>query len=71
MYNSAILVSPEGDILIKHRKINVLTIALDLYEIRDSLSVASTSLGKTGIDIFADNFPNSLALGHSLARMGT
>lgn len=70
VYNSAILVSPEGDILIKHRKINVLTIAQDLYEIGDSLSVASTSLGKIGIDICADNFPNSLALGHSLARMG-
>lgn len=70
LYNSAILISPEGQILLKHRKINELTIGLDLYSIGDSLSVVQTPLGKIGINICADNFPSSLALGHSLARMG-
>ncbi len=69
-YNAAALISPGGDILLKHRKINVLTIAQDIYAIGESLSVAHTPLGTIGVDICADNFPNSLALGHSLARMG-
>lgn len=70
LYNAAILISPEGEILLKHRKINILDIAQDLYTPGDSLSAVQTSLGTAGITICADNFPNSLALGHSLARMG-
>ena len=70
VFNAAILISPEGEIQLKHRKINVLDIAQDLYEIGDTLAVVETSLGTVGLTICADNFPNSLALGHSLARMG-
>ncbi|MFC1734958.1 carbon-nitrogen hydrolase family protein [Candidatus Hydrogenedentota bacterium] len=70
IYNTAILVSPTGEILLKHRKINVLTIAQDLYSIGDSLRVVETDLGVVGLDICADNFSNCSALGHSLARMG-
>ncbi|SRR5579884_745531 len=70
IYNAAVLTSPDGAILLKHRKINELEIAHDLYSIGDSLSVAHTPLGTIGIPICADNFPSSLALGHSLARMG-
>jgi predicted amidohydrolase len=70
IYNSAVLVSPDGEIILKHRKINILDIAQDLYSIGDSLSVVDTPLARIGITICADNFPNSLALGHSLARMG-
>ena len=71
IYNTALLISPDGEILLKYRKINILTIAQDIYSIGNSLSVAETPLGTIGINICADNFPNSLALGHSLARMGT
>jgi len=70
IYNSAILVSPEGEILALHRKINVLGIAQDLYSIGDRLTVVETPLARIGLDICADNFPSSLVLGHSLARMG-
>jgi predicted amidohydrolase len=70
LYNAAILVSPEGEIILKHRKINILDIAQDLYTPGDSLAAVQTPLGTAGITICADNFPNSLALGHSLARMG-
>ncbi|MBN2409871.1 MAG: carbon-nitrogen hydrolase family protein [Candidatus Aminicenantes bacterium] len=69
-YNSAVLISPENGILLKHRKINILTIAQDIYSIGDRLGVAHTPLGTIGINICADNFPDSLVLGHSLARMG-
>ncbi len=70
LYNSAILISAAGDILLRHRKINVLSIAQDLYQVGDSLAVAETELGVLAINICADNFPTSLALAHAQARMG-
>jgi predicted amidohydrolase len=70
LYNSAVLVDPQGQILLVHRKINELDIAHNLYCIGDRLAVAQTELGTLGISICADNFPNSLAIGHVLARMG-
>ena len=70
IYNSAILVSSEGKILLKYSKINVLKIAQNIYNIGSSLEVVDTSLGKIGVNICADNFPDSYVLGHSLARMG-
>lgn len=70
VYNSAVFVDPEGDILAVHRKINLLDIEQDLYAIGNRLAVSDTPLGKIGVNICADNFPDSLALGHSLARMG-
>jgi len=70
IYNAALLISPDGSILRKHRKINVLAIAQEIYSTGDSLSVVETPLGMIGVNICADNFPESLALGHSLARMG-
>jgi len=69
-YNAALLISPNGTILSKHRKINILEIAQDIYATGDSLSVVETALGTIGVNICADNFPDSLVLGHSLARMG-
>jgi predicted amidohydrolase len=70
LYNAAVLISPEGQILLKHRKINELSIAFDLYETGSSLAVVETPIGRIGVDICADNFSNSLALGHALGRMG-
>ncbi len=70
IYNAAVLISPRGEILLKHRKINILDIARDLYAIGDSPSVAETDLGCIAVPICADNFPSSLELGHSLGRMG-
>lgn len=69
-FNSAVLIAPDGRILLKHRKINELDIGRDLYSTGQSLSVAKTTLGTIGLDICADNFPESLALGHALAQMG-
>jgi len=68
LYNSAVLISPKGKILLTHRKINVLF--PDIYAIGDRLGVAETPLGVMGLDICADNFPDAIALGSSLARMG-
>jgi len=70
VYNSALLIDQLGRILIKHRKINVLDIEQDLYCVGNTLSVAETEIGIIGVNICADNFQNSLAIGHMQARMG-
>lgn len=70
IYNAAVLIGPDGRLLLKHRKINLLDIELDWYHPGDRLGVAETGWGLAGINICADNFPSSLCLGHSLARMG-
>jgi len=69
-YNAAVLIGPDGRLLLRHRKINELDIALDLYAIGDRLGVVETELGTLGLTICADNFPTALAAGHVLARMG-
>lgn len=70
VYNAALLISDKGEILHKHRKINVLTGVEDVYSIGDRIAVTETPLGTIGIDICADNAVQSLSIGHTLARMG-
>lgn len=70
IFNAAVLLSPEGELLLHHRKVNILGIARDLYAVGDRLGVARTPLGTIGIPVCADDFPTSLVLGHALARMG-
>jgi len=70
IFNSAVFIDGFGQILLKHRKINELSIAHDLYGIGDRLGIVETELGMIGLNICADNFPDSLAIGHVQARMG-
>ena len=70
LYNAAVLIDPAGQIVLHHRKINELDIASDLYARGDRLAVARTDLGIVAIDICADNFVESLCIGHTLGRMG-
>ena len=70
VYNAALLISDKGEILLKHRKINILSDVEYMYSVGNRLSVAETPFGIIGISICADNLSPSLCLGHSLARMG-
>ena len=70
LFNSAVLIAANGDLLLHHRKINELDIALDLYSVGDRIGVAHTDLGTFGLNICADNFSDSLAISHVLCRMG-
>jgi len=70
IYDSALLISPDGRILLRYRKINLLTGVETMYSVGGSLAIATMTLGAIGVDICADNFPDSLTLGHALARMG-
>ena len=63
LYDSAILVDRDGELLLKHRKINTLTHLLDPPYARGSendISVAMTTFGKIGLLICADTFVEGL-----------
>jgi predicted amidohydrolase len=70
VFNAAVLLSDKGKLLAVHRKINELSIAHHLYDCGDRLLAVRSPFGPLGVTICADNFPDSLALGESLARMG-
>lgn len=72
IYNCAVFIGPDGRILLKHRKINELRFGPehDVYAAGDRLGVVQTELGCIGLNICADNWCTSLALGHAQARMG-
>ncbi|MDD3242751.1 MAG: carbon-nitrogen hydrolase family protein [Eubacteriales bacterium] len=70
LYNTAVLFSPQAELLLKHRKINILTDVEGMYTVGDRLGVVETPLGRIGMDICADNLEDSLVLGHALCRMG-
>jgi len=70
LYNAAVMISPQGEIVLKHRKINELEIAHDLYSLGTSVGVAETPLGTLGLNICADNFAESLDLAGAISVMG-
>ncbi|NOX54776.1 MAG: carbon-nitrogen hydrolase family protein [Planctomycetes bacterium] len=70
VFNSAVLIGPDGRVRLRYRKINVLQIAQNLYEIGDRLGVVRMEWATIGMDICSDNFPNSLDIGRTLGRMG-
>ncbi|RSK41213.1 carbon-nitrogen hydrolase family protein [Hymenobacter perfusus] len=69
-YNAAILINPQGKIICKYHKINLLEVELPFYAVGQTLNVVDTPLGKIGVNICADNFLDGLPIGHTLARMG-
>jgi predicted amidohydrolase len=70
IYNSAVLINNRGDLLIKHRKLNELDIAHNLYAQGDRLNVCHTEYGTIGLHICADAFAKDMALSRSLGYMG-
>lgn len=70
IYNSAVIIGPDGNLLIKHRKLNELDIAHDLYAQGDRLNVCHTSLGTLGLMICADATSKDWTIQRSLGYMG-
>lgn len=70
LYNSAVLISPSGEILLHHRKINELPLAHHLYARGDRLAVAHTPLGTLGLMICADGFATGQVISRTLGQMG-
>lgn len=69
-FNSAILINRKGEIVLKHRKINLLEVELPFYQIGNKIEVVNTEFGIIGLNICADNYWDSKYLGESLAAMG-
>jgi predicted amidohydrolase len=70
LFNTAILIGADGEILGKHRKINEMDFARKFYAAGDSLHAVATEHGVFGVDICADNAFSSLALGRALSALG-
>jgi len=70
LFNSAVLISPEGEVLLHHRKLNELAMAHHLYACGDRLSVARTPLGTIGLMICADGFAPGQTVSRALGLMG-
>lgn len=57
LYDAAILLDPTGQILLKHRKVNILTELMDPpYTPGKGVQVAETPFGRIGLMICADSF---------------
>lgn len=69
-YNTAILIDRGGHIIGKHRKINLLEVEFPYYAVGKSLQVYDTEFGRIGLNICADNYIDSLSIGHALGQMG-
>lgn len=69
-FNSAVLISPTGENLLHHRKLNELTMAHHLYACGDRLAVARTPLGTIGLMICADGFASGQSISRTLGLMG-
>lgn len=70
IYNTAIFLNPQGEIILKYQKINTLTVEQPFYSVGRNLSVVETPFGMVGVNICADNYIDGLPIGHALARMG-
>ena len=70
LYNAAVLLDPEGRLLLHHRKIHELDFGRELYATGDRLGVTDTPFGRIGLMICADGFAPGQVISRTLALMG-
>jgi len=70
VYNAAVLISPAGEVLLHHRKLNELEIGHDVYDQGDRLGVVRTPLATFGLMICADGFVRDQIVSRTLGLMG-
>lgn len=70
VFNAAVFIDPEGEILLHHRKINELEMAHHVYALGDRLQVARTKFGTIGLMICADGFARGQVVSRTLGYMG-
>ena len=69
-FNAAVLINRNGDLVLKHRKINELDIAHDLYDQGDRINVCETEFGTIGLLICADASSKDYILPRSMGYLG-
>jgi predicted amidohydrolase len=70
VYNAAVLISPDGEVLLHHRKLNELGIGHDVYDQGDRLGVVRTPLATFGLMICADGYVRGQFVARTLGLMG-
>jgi predicted amidohydrolase len=70
IFNAAVIIDNKGVLQIKHRKLNELDIAHDVYAQGDRLNVCKTPWGTFGLMICADGTSTDHVLTRSLCYMG-
>ena len=70
VYNSAVIIDRDGQLLCRHRKLNELDIGHEYYDQGDRLNVVHTELGTLGLMICADGFTRDRVLSRALCYMG-
>jgi predicted amidohydrolase len=70
IFNAAVLINPQGEVLLHHRKLNELEIGHSCYALGDRLSVVLTPLGTFGVMICADAFARGQVVSRTLGLMG-
>lgn len=69
VYNTAVLINREGELIVKHRKINELDIGKPYYATGDRINIAETEFGRLGVMICADAIVEDRSITTALARM--
>ena len=70
IFNAAVLIDSQGEVILHHRKLNELEIGQELYTQGDRLAVARTPLGTVGVMICADAFARGQIVSRALGLMG-
>ena len=70
VFNSAVLIGPQSEVILHHRKLNELEIGHDFYAQGDRLGIAHTPLGTLGVMICADAFARGQIISRTLGLMG-
>jgi predicted amidohydrolase len=70
VYNAAVIIGPDGRLLLRHRKLNELDFAHDVYDQGDRIGVARTPLATFGLMVCADGFAAGHVVSRSLGLMG-
>jgi predicted amidohydrolase len=70
VYNSSVIINDQGEVLIRHRKVNELGIAHHIYDPGDRLNVCRTPFGTFGLMVCADANADGNVLTRSLCYLG-
>ena len=70
VFNTAVILDPEGQVIARHRKLNELAIGHAYYAQGDRLNVCRTDWGTFGLMICADGFAQDRVLSRALGYMG-
>ncbi len=70
VYNSAVIINPDGELILLHRKLNELDIGHPYYALGDRLNVCETEYGTIGLMICADASTGDRVIPRALAYMG-